>query len=410
MAALEYWLWLSAALQNPRAVTALLDTFGDAEAAYNAPEGAFAGIAGIGRSEAAALERRDLSLAGEIAEECERQGIRIISLQDAAYPAALRQIASPPAVLYVKGSLNALAQGVPVAVIGTRRGSVYGLRMAGYMGGELALCGAVLVSPLTSGIERAAAETALREGGKVIGVLGVPHERETRRLEADVAANGALISEYPPFTRPLNVFFRYRNRIASGLCAGVLVIEAPEKSGTALFVAEAAEQGKEIFAVPGNADAEGSAGTLRMIREGAKLVTDGWDVMSEFEALYPDKVHRAEPGRRPVPTDTPPAEVSRGSRRAETRRRSGGKPREEKAVDKPPEKAYIDLKEQLEGLTEPQLRIVAAIDAPSKHIDDIITATGLPTATVLAQMTVLTIKGYVRREPGMRFSLNITKK
>ena len=247
----------------------------------------------------------------------------------------------------------------------------------------------------------------------MIGVLGVPHERETRQLAADIALHGTLVSEYPPFTRPSSRFFRERNRIASGLSLGVLVVEAPEKSGTQLFVAEAgnstgspprmseaAEQGKEIFAVPGNADAQGSAGTLRMIQEGAKLVTSGWEVLCEFQPLYPKALHY-EPenaGRRTDGENEPRPES------AEKTENDG------KAVDKQPEKAYIDLKKQLEGLSEEQLRIIAAIDKEARHIDDIIETTGLPTAVVLAQLTRLQVRGFVRRAPGQRFSLNITKK
>lgn len=400
MAALTYWLWLSSAGLTPRARAALLERFGDAEAAFHAPEGSFRDIPGLSRTEAELLERRDLRLVGEIREECEHQGIWMLSLQDAAYPARLKHIFSPPVVLYGKGSLPAQEGDVPIAVIGTRRGSPYGQRMAAQLGGEIARCGGTVISLLTSEIEQEAARAALHAGGRVIGVLGIPHEREARRLAAEVARQGTLLSEYPPFTQPSSHFFRERNRIASGLSLGVLVVEAPEKSGTQLFVAEAAEQGKEIFAVPGNADAQGSAGTLRMIQDGAKLVTSGWEVLCEFQPLYPATVHhvpeRAEKEAEKTPDQTPtPAQKCEA---------------DGKTVDKPVEKAYIDLKKQLEGLAEEQLRIVAAIEHDAKHIDDIIEATGLPTAVVLAQLTRLQVKGFVRREPGQRFSLNITKK
>lgn len=396
MAALTYWLWLSSAGLNPKAKAALLERFGDAEAAFYAPEGSFRNIPGLNQTEAERLERRDLRFAEEIREECERQSIWMLSLQDAAYPARLKHIFSPPVVLYGKGSLPAQEGDVPIAVIGTRRGSPYGQRMAAQLGGEIARCGGTILSLLTSEIEQEAARAALRAGGRVIGVLGVPHERETRRLAAEVAGQGTLLSEYPPFTQPSSHFFRERNRIASGLSLGVLVVEAPEKSGTQLFVAEAAEQGKEIFAVPGNADAQGSAGTLRMIQEGAKLVTSGWEVLCEFQPLYPATVHHA-----PQRAEEAPSPVSAPAKKSEA---------DGKTVDKPAEKAYIDLKKQLEGLAEDQLRIIAAIEHDTRHIDDIIEATGLPTAVVLAQLTRLQVKGFVRREPGQRFSLNITKK
>ena len=396
MAALQYWLWLSSAGLSPRAKAALLERFGDAEALFHAPKGAFEGIPGLSRAEAAVLERRDLSLAAEIREECERQGIRILTLQDAAYPPRLKHIFSPPVVLYVKGQLPVLEKNAPIAVIGTRHHSAYGLRMGAALAAEIAKCGGVVISLLTSGIEQEAARAAMSAGGACIGVLGTPHEQEGRQLAADVAAHGALVSEYPPFTRTLREFFRDRNRIASGLSAGVLVVEAPEKSGTQLFVAEAAEQGKEIFAVPGNADAAGSAGTLRMIQEGAKLVTSGWEIMSEFQPLYPETLHYV-----PASPRQPAGEESAAT---------PAKAEEEKpTVDKPAKEDY-DLKSQLAGLNETQLRIVAAIDSEAKHIDDIIEETELPAGTVLSQLTLLEIKGFVRHGPGQRFSLNIRKK
>ena len=392
MAELSYWLWLSSAGLSPRAKAALLERFEDAEAVFRAPAGALDLLPGLTRAEAALLERRDLSLAEDVREACERQGLKILTLQDAGYPALLRHIFSPPVVLYVQGELSALEQRVPIAVIGTRDHSDYGLRMGNRIAGGLARCGAALVSPLSSRIEQETCQSALHAGGAVIGVLAVPHERETRPLAAQIAAQGALVSEYPPYTRPIRSFFRDRNRIASGLSLGVLVVEAPEKSGTRLFADEAAEQGKEIFAVPGNADSRSSAGTLRMIREGAKLVTSGWDLLSEFEALYPERVHRAED---PIPDPLPEPEHT---------------PEEKKSVDKPDGKAYSDLKDQLAGLSEPQLRIVTALAGTTLHIDDIIETTGLPTATVLSQLTVLEIRGYVKHEPGRRFTLKTIKK
>ncbi|MBQ9720234.1 MAG: DNA-protecting protein DprA, partial [Oscillospiraceae bacterium] len=240
MAALKYWLWLSSAGLSPNAKAALLGCFGDAEAVFHAPDGAYSGVKGVTRSEAAILERRDLSLAEDVYAECERQGLQMLSLQDAAYPTRLKHIFAPPVVLYVKGRLPDMETQPPIAVIGTRRGSDYGLRMASALAGEIVRCGGVVISLLTGGIERAAAQSALREGGGCIGVLATAHERETHSLAARVAESGALISEYPPFTRTVNSFFRDRNRIAAGLSAGVLVVEAPERSGTHLFVQEAA--------------------------------------------------------------------------------------------------------------------------------------------------------------------------
>lgn len=406
MPALKYWLWLSSAEVSAKAKAAVAYHYGSAEAAFHAPEGEFSAINGVNPTEAALLERRDLRGVSHIMEECALQNLDIITIQDAAYPKRLRNIFSPPVVLYVKGRLPEVDDNPLISVIGTRSASPYGLKMCRDITWQICRCGGTVVSGLTHGIDREAAVTALRAGGKCVAVLGTPHETETGSVAADVAAHGAVVSEYPPGTAQQRHFFRERNRVAAGLSVGVVVVEAPEKSGARLFVAEALDQGKEIFAVPGNADAENSAGTIALLKEGAQPVTCGADVMAEFEALYPEKIHLS----RELP---PMGAVLREQAPPERRRKppeAPKKPAAQKSVDKGPGRDYIDLKEQLAALSETQLKIVTAIDRQATHIDDIIEATGLPTATVLAQLTVLEIKGYVRREPGRRIVLNTAKK
>jgi len=398
VSALKYWIWLSSAVDvRASSKIALLSHYGDAETAFMAPSGEFASIEGISQADAARLEKRDISSVSRIIELCAQQGITIVSIQDAAYPARLRNIYDPPVVLYVKGTLPAVDDNVVIAVIGTRKASPYGLKMGRDIAYSICKCGGMVVSGLTSGVDAAAAHGALLAGGTCIGVLGTSHDCAEGRLFEDVASKGALISEYPPETVSQRSFFRARNRIAAGLSVGVVVAEAPEKSGTRLFADEAAEQGKEIFAVPGNADAVNSAGTNALLKEGAMLVTSGIEVMSEFAELYPDKIKLVQETTAPL-KDAEPVEKKEITSVAK------------KGIDKPKSRGYIDLKAQLATLTEDQLKIVMAIDNNSTHIDDIIEATGLPTGKVLAQLTILEIKGFVRREAGRRITLNTVKK
>ena len=400
MASLEYWLWLSSAEVSAKAKAALIARYGDAQQAFFAPAGDFRTVSGVGAVEAETLERRDMRPVGGILGACQQQGIQILSMQDAAYPNRLRNIYAPPVVLYVKGKLPLVDENVLIAVIGTRKASPYGVRMGREMAWQLSHSGAIVVSLLTSGVDAAAARGALLAGCGCIGVLGTPHECENSDLAAEIANRGALISEYAPGTEPERRFFRERNRIAAGLSVGVVVVEAPEKSGTRLFANEAAEQGKELFAVPGNADAENSAGTLALLKEGAKLVTNSWDVLCEFEALYPDKLRYR---KEPIPEEEEPEAVQEKKPRKTAENRK-------KDIDKPESKGYIDLAQQLSALSEEQLKIVTAIDRSASHIDDIIEETGLPAAKVLAQLTILEIKGYIRREAGRRIALNTAKK
>ena len=400
MSALSYWIWLSNAELSVRTKAALMEHYGDAETAFFAPAGEFAHIEGVSRADAAILERRDMSDTARIIEECQAQGLSVISYQDSAYPSRLRNIYAPPPVLYVKGRLPAVDDNAVIAVVGTRKATPYGLKMARTIAGEIVRCGGIVISGLTYGIDAAAAEGALNAGGICVGVLGTAHQDDAGVLYAGVAERGAVISEYAPGSPAQRSFFRDRNRITAGLSVGAVAVEAPEKSGTRLFVAEAAAQGKEIFAVPGNADAKMSAGTIDMLKDGAKPVTCGWDVVSEFEYLFPGKLRKAP--------------ASRGEMRRIEAESVGNAPvlqkETKKVIDKENGRRYIDLKDQLRDLSETQLKIITAVDNGGTHIDDIIETTGLGTATVLAQLTVLEIKGYIRREAGRRIALNTAKK
>lgn len=397
-----YWLWLSTSPRiGPRAISALLKYYGSPKNMYLAPLGEITRLLPRNIEGAEELEKRDLDAAKRIFEKCDDTGIDIITMNEDVYPERLRNIHLPPAVIYVKGRLGDIDNEPAIAVIGTRKATPYGVKMGMRMGYEIAKCGAAVVSGLTAGIDSAAAEGALLADGRVIGVLGLPHELDKSRFSKDVAMRGALISEYAPGTKPYSSFFRARNRIASGLSLGVAVVEAPLKSGTRLFVNEAAEQGKEIFAVPGNADQPNSEGTNLLIKEGAKPVTDGWEVVSEFSSAYPGKIRRVE-------FDMPGGVLPRAAEKP--KKASHDEKSTKKVVDKATEAAYIDLKKQLEGLSPEQIKIVGAMDETGVHVDTIIERTQLAPARVLADLTILQIKGYVRQETGKRFTLNINMK
>ena len=265
--------------------------------------------------------------------------------------------------------------------------------------------GGTVISVLSDGIDRTAAKGCLLAGGKCIGVLATSHE-SGGALHEDVASYGALVSEYPPGTVTQKSFFRDRNRIASGLSHGLVVVEASEKSGCLLFAAEALEQGREIFAVPGNADAENSVGAIGLLKQGAKPATCGWNVMSEFEQLFPGRIRCPEPERLVLSGAEKSTEsASKQEVPAENRQEST-----KKEIDKEKGRGYIDLKDQLSRLSEEQLMIISAIEKGESHIDDIIENTGLSAAKVFSQLTVLEIKGYIRRSAGRRVSLNISSK
>ncbi|MDO4983741.1 MAG: DNA-processing protein DprA [Eubacteriales bacterium] len=409
MSALKYWVWLSSLDISAEAKYAVINHYGDAEQAFFAHYGDFDNVERISARDREILEKRDMSKVNDILGKCELQNLQIVTFADAGYPKRLKQIYCPPVVLYVRGRLPAVDENAVIAVVGTRNASPYGIKMSRSIAFEIAKCGGIIASGLTRGIDATAAEGALTAGGTVIGVLGTPHEKDSGRFFLDIAAKGAVISEYPPFTEHRNYHFRERNRITAGLSVGVVAVEAPEGSGTRLFVTEANEQGKEIFAVPGNADSPNSFETNAMIKEGAKPVTCGWDVLEEFSGLYPlrpaGSVLRLLEKTEEMPICAAPEKPYRAEKKPDAEHKAT-----KKEVDKPKDKEYIDLQEQLSKLNEDQLKIIAAVEKSASHIDDIIEATGLSAARVLSQLTVLEIKGFIHREAGKRIALNISKK
>jgi DNA processing protein len=391
----RYWLWLSQLNISPRARASVVRYFGDAERAFFSKPGSFSGCAGISAREAAELDRRDLSSVDSVLARCREQGLTVLPITDPAYPDCLRQIFDPPAVLFVQGTLPPVDELPVLAVIGTRNASPYGIKMGRDLASRIASVGAVVLSLLTPGIDEAAARGALLTDTPCIGVLGTPHENCRLPAAREVARSGAVISEYPPGRAARRYFFRERNRIAAGLSDGVVVVEAPEKSGTRLFVADAVEQGKDVFAVPGNADSENAAGTLSLIKEGAKLVTDAGDILEEYVGRYPLFFSRREVLRAqektPVPPRKPPAFPKTSS------------PKTAAVMDPAPVPAQAP---DPAGLTDDQKRILDAIGEYSTHVDDIAGQTDLPMARVLSLLTILEIRGFVRREAGKRFARN----
>lgn len=418
MATLKYWAWLSAkADMRPKTRYRLVEAFGDPEKVYFADEKQLMEKCELTDAERAHISDKSLDRAEEILEICTNCGYGILTIGDAAYPKRLANIYDPPIVLYTRGRLPAVDEQACIALVGTRDASPYGIKIGRGLGYEITRGGGLVVTGLAAGVDSASAEGALRAGGSCIGVLGCAiddvYPRNNNILYDDVALVGALVSEYPPGTPGRGSFFPERNRIISGLSVGVAVIEAPEGSGALITASRALDQGREVFAVPGNVDAPKCRGSNQLIREGAMLATCGWDILSEFEKQFPDKLQKPDLRRKPD-LDSMPA-------RPEPRREKREKPetgedfaklREptvRKKVDKPEKREYIDLKEQLKGLNDSQLKIVGAMDENAKHVDDIIDSTGLPASTVLSELTVLQIKGFVIQQPGKRFSLNIIK-
>ena len=281
---------------------------------------------------------------------------------------------------------------VAVTVVGTRSCTPYGVRAASQLGYELSKQGALLVSGMAKGIDGEALKGALRAGGFTAAVLGggadVIYPAENRRLYQDIAATGVILSEYPPGTVPKAEHFPVRNRLLSALSLATVVVEAPEKSGALITAATALEQGREVFAVPGPFDAPMSRGTNALIREGAGLVCEAWDVLSFYESRYPHKLRPLRAKLPPLPKGSTPPE-------GEAAPAQPAAP----AAPSAPALPVLDISHDPAGLTDDQIAVLSVLqtDVPTLT-DDAALLTDLPVRRVLSALTVLEIDGYVSRQ------------
>lgn len=391
---LKYWVWLSElpGLGN-QARLALLRHFASPEEIYYADAEELELAEGLTKEQVQrVLQNKDLSGANRILGECQRLSQRILTIQDAGYPRRLQNIFDPPCLLYVKGRLPEVDEEVLVAVVGTRSCTPYGIRCAEKLGFGLAAGGGIVVTGLAKGVDAAAARGALRAGGTVIGVTGngldVYYPYESRSLYDDVAASGALLSEYPPGTEPEGRHFPVRNRIMSGLSLAALVVEAPVRSGAMITARLALDQGRDLFAVPGPIDAPASVGCIRLMQEGAGPVIDAWDLLREYEHRFPDKLRPAGP----MP-----------EMRIQTARRD---------MDAKPPEVTETLPElpvrSAEGLTDDQISLLAVLEPVNPiQVDDLIQASGIPARRVLSALTILEIDGLVQQHSGKFYTRTV---
>lgn len=358
MSARKYWLGFNVIKGiGPVRLRALHAYFGDLETAWNAPESALLAAGLDRRSASNLLQARHSIQLDQLSDETDRLGAAVLTLDDADYPALLRELPDAPPVLYIKGTVLD-ADRWAVAFVGTRRATAYGRDVTRELVEPLVHAGITIVSGLALGIDAAAHKAALDAGGRTIAVLGCGidsvYPPEHRHLAADIVENGALVTEFPPGTPPEGKNFPVRNRTISGLSLGVVVVEAPETSGALLTADIAAEQGRDVFAVPGNVTARTSRGTNRLIQSGAKLVTAAEDIMDELN-LTRSAVEVSTSVREIAPAD------------------------------------------------ETERALLAHLDSEPVHIDDLCQRTGLPITRVSSALALMELKGMVSRQEGMQY-------
>jgi DNA processing protein len=334
---------------------AVLDYFGDPKIAWGAPPEALR-EAGLSRKIVKNLVQLRASIdLQKIRERLENQGISVVILSDEAYPRRLRELEQPPPVLYLRGQLLPEDEWA-VAVVGTRRMTAYGRQIAEDVAGTLARNGITVISGLARGVDSISHLATLNAGGRTIAVLGCGLDRiyppENRSLSEQIVASGALVSDYPPGTPPDASNFPPRNRLISGLSLAVVIVEAGKTSGALITAGFAADQGREVFAVPGNITAPGSQGTNRLIQDGAQPLLNPEQILESLELTMVAE-HRT--ARVILPADA----------------------------------------------VETQLLEVLSLEP--LHIDEIRTRTEIPIDKVTATLALMELKGMVRQVGGMNY-------
>ena len=343
---------------GPRRILSLVSRFGDAGAVLKASVAELCRTAGIDVKTATSIRSAaDADFARHQLRLANKSGVSFVTYWDSRYPKRLKQVADPPVVLYVRGTLPTQDEAM-IAVVGTRVPSAYGRLVAANLSRDLAREGVTVVSGLARGIDTVAHKAALEVGGRTVAVLGsgldVIYPAENRALTVEIADSGAVVSEFPLGTQPDASNFPRRNRIISGMSAGTLVVEAGEKSGALITAQLALEQNREVFAVPGNITSERSRGTNRLIKQGAKLVESVQDILDELRPQLRGLLREAEVTPRPAMSGS--------------------------------EKAVYDV----------------LSDEP-KHIDDIATELAQPSGQVLATLLSLELKNLVLQLTGKYF-------
>jgi len=266
-------------------MTKLLSYFNNAENIFKADESKLQSISSIGKEISHRIKAFNIKDLREELELCKKENIRIVSIFDRDYPELLKSIPDAPMVLYIKGKLDCLL-GLNIAVIGSRKASSYGLLTAERISRQLASLGVTIVSGMARGIDSAAHRGALDAGGRTAAVLGSGllniYPPENTSFAKKISNNGVLISEFPLRRAPLRENFPRRNRIVSGLSKGVVVVEAAKRSGALITADLALDQGRDVFAIPGEVDSPTSYGTNYLIKQGAKLVDSAEDILEEY--------------------------------------------------------------------------------------------------------------------------------
>lgn len=407
----EYWVWLQNALGAGARTDELLAYFGDPEQLYLAGSNEWRLSGLLTEKKMEALKNSTPSQTYAVLKECKLRGYEIITPDNNLFPERLKNLTSMPLVLYGLGDCTALNDLVSIGVVGTRNASEYGIEIAQKLSYRLAQSGATIVSGGALGVDSEAHAGAMLAKGRTVAFLGCglssSYLKENASLRRAITRYGAVVSEFPPFAEPSKSSFPIRNRLISGVSLGVVVIEAGVKSGSLITAQRALEQGKDVFAVPGDIVRSSFDGANHLIKNGAKPVFSALDVLSEYEFRYPDLIDFKT-------ASLPLNEVEYVDyRRSKKKKESSGKEIEKTAETKTKKEvapiSSIDKKsvDKLgDSVSEYAKAIYCVLGEEPMHIDDIVRLTNLKMNIVLSSLTELELSGLCELTGGKKYKIS----
>ena len=428
-----YWLWLAEKCGiASKQFGKLIEKYDDPFDVYRLSEDEIEQLEGINGALRAKLCEKDLENSYSILKYCKENRVDIISYGDSRYPARLKNIEDAPILLYCLGHFPDFNSALCIGIVGTRKMSEYGKQSAYKIGYELSSAGAIVVSGMALGVDGAAASGALSAGGRTVAVLGcgisVVYPKEHKKLMEEISRKGAVITEYPPAEAPHGHNFPKRNRIISGLCQGVLVVEGAAGSGALITARRAIDQGREVFALPGKIDESNSEGPNELIREGAYPALCSDDILRHYDFLYHDVIDYSKHTKAK-------RKVARGDADAALRKYGVGsrvlkfandpKPQEPAQTQTPDEESFVleerheeeqtpieqastekresmadNSAELLAGLDETTRRVFESLPIDKAVSPDALAAAGIGVGDAITSLTMLELCGLVSSLPG----------
>lgn len=403
MLGVEHWIWLQQIFGYGSAkVAGVISRFGSAENFYYSyskkPDDDLLTPAESGR-----INKIKLEDTIKIIEKCKNLGYDIITPDDNRYPERLQSISNPPAALYVNGNLPNMDDEVGISIVGPRKPSEYGKKAALSLAARLSMAGLLIISGGATGIDSFAHIGALATGGKTIAVLGCglnyPYLNANKKLRENISENGALISEFPPDYRASKNTFPIRNRIISALSLGTVIIEAGFKSGALITARHAAEQGRDVFVIPGNPSAEHYKGSNLLIKDGAKPLLTAMDILEEYINIYPHKINLRNA------FDIDDADLLQKLRSTLKTFYDAGKVKKDelKPCLKTEDKTGLNKRHDISLLTETAKILYNYIDTKIIQPDELAEISGLDGSQLLSAITELELFGILKAIPGGRY-------